>query len=237
MEELLAILGIVGFVYAAVTLATYTNTVRMAEVSLMLYPNAEPPQDADEWAANNDFKFIGNYIIKTGATDCLISAWKRLDRPTSFCRYVVSNKNKSKTTHDLTTIFAHHIGLTTCDTMDGNLFPAFPGSYKQSFSNISLDHLWAHHIEMENYLMDKGKAQLLERDVSFEQDFNEATQKQIKFIRSLPFWPFRGAYWYFIRRRIWHNKSIKTQHEKGMIKLPNEISEEIRQLCDFINRS
>jgi len=48
--------------------------------------------------------------------------------------------------------------------------------------------------------------------------------QQIDYIRGISLWPFRGAYWYFIRKQLWHNKSIKNQHEKGMIKLPNQLA-------------
>jgi hypothetical protein len=223
MEVILTILGILGFIYVAVTLSTYINILTTTKVTLVPSSDSQPPQDANKWAANNEFKFLGNYSTKNGIMPCLISVWQRPDRPTFFCQYAFRSQTKLKIAYDLVTIFANDIGLTTCSTMDGGSLPSSPGSYKQNFSNMSFDQRWNQHIEMENYLMDMGQAQLIKEDRPFEQIFTEAIRKQMKFIRSIPFWPLRGVYWHFIRRRIWRNKSIETQHERGMIKLPNEL--------------
>ena len=94
----------------------------------------------------------------------------------------------------------------------------------QSFSGISLDEQLARHIEMQEYLSSAGGARLSQLVKPFEEIFIESIDKQVEFVRSIPLWPLRGAYWFFIRRRLWHNKSVLQQHQRGMIKLPNELS-------------
>ena len=93
---------------------------------------------------------------------------------------------------------------------------------------MNFDERWHKHVEMENYLMDEGQAQLVEMDKPFEEFFIDEIHKHVKHIRSIPLWPLHGTYWFVIRRVLWHDKSIKQQHEKGMIKLPNEIHQTIR---------
>jgi hypothetical protein len=78
--------------------------------------------------------------------------------------------------------------------------------------------------------MDNGKVKLKAEDKEFEQAFTRAIREQVKYIKMLPLWPLRGPCWYFIRRYLWHNKSIEEQHRKGMIKLPNELTEQEREL-------
>jgi len=68
----------------------------------------------------------------------------------------------------------------------------------------------------------------------FEESFVAAINKESNYLRTLPFWPMRWPYWFFIRRGKWHNKSIKEQYEKGLIKLPLQLSEDIDIPLDII---
>jgi len=36
-------------------------------------------------------------------------------------------------------------------------------------------------------------------------------------------WQLRQFWWYFTRRKQWHELSIREQHERGMIQLPKEM--------------
>jgi len=204
---------------------TFAQVRLMSNASLVPSSDAEPPADADQWARSNNFEFVGNFTMKFGSMDALISTWRQSDRPTFFCQYVIRSGDRAvKRAYDLVTEFAFDISLTTADTRDGFSFPRPPGSYLQSFSNMGFDDRWYEHIEMENYLIDNGHAQLVQHDKPFEKCIVDAIRKQMNYVRSLTLWPLRAAYWYFIRRRLWYNKSIKTQHENRMIKLPNELS-------------
>jgi len=123
---------------------------------------------------------------------------------------------------DIITEFANGIYLTTVDSKAAQFHPGPPKAYKQTFSKINLDEQWCRHLEMENFLMDVGGVELVYTEIQFEKHFIDENQKSVRFIRSIPYWYLFGAYWYFIRRNLWHNKSIKTQYEKGMIKLPQK---------------
>jgi hypothetical protein len=224
MELLLALLLIAVIVFAAITIMTTVQVLLLGRAGLERACELDPPEATDQWAGENDFRFIGNYAMKIGSTAARISTWQRTDRPTFLCQYVISAKNAANTACDLVTLFASDVGLTTCSSGNGQLYPRPAGSYSQSFSNIPLDEQWFRHVEMENFLMDAGGAQLVQLDGSFEDEFVSAIKKQVGYVRSLCLWPLRGPYWFFVRRRLWHNITIKEQHEKGMIKLPNESS-------------
>lgn len=224
MAAIPVIFGIAAVVLIAITVTTFVQVRLMSKPSLVPSPDKEPPPDANEWAQNNDFEFVGNFTMKVGPMNTFISAWRRYDRPTFFCQYIIRSKDSVKRAYDLVTEFAFNISLTTGDTRDSVFFPHPPGSYMQTFSNTSFDDRWYKHIEMENYLVDNGQAQLVQIDKPLEKCFVDAILEQMKFVQSIPLWPFRAPYWYFIRKSLWHNKSIKIQHEKGMINLPNELS-------------
>lgn len=214
--------GIVALVLILVSVMTYINITTLNETKL--HPSESAVTEAEnEWAKSNGFEYVGSYRMRAGVANAEIWAWRRTDRPTFLCKYMVRAGNASKTSYDLMTEFADEVSITTCNTKDGSSMPLVPGAYMQSFSPIDFDGRWQKHIEAENYLMDYGGARLEMNDTPFEQAFIDAIRRQTDYIRTLPLWPVRGMYWFFIRKHLLHNKSLQTQHEKGMIKLPNEL--------------
>ncbi|MGD9109327.1 MAG: hypothetical protein PVG93_00170 [Phycisphaerales bacterium] len=226
MEAIFVIVGIASLVFIVVSAITYINLVALSKAELQRLESAVPGQE-NEWAQANEFEYVGSYRMLAGGTNAEIWVWRRMDRPTFFCRYLVRAGTMSQIAHDLVTEFADGISITTASTKDGNSIPHSPGAYSQSFSGTDFDERWQKHIEAENYLMDNGGARLEANDTPFEQAFVEAIRRQANYVRTLPLWPLRGTYWHFVRRYLLHNKSIQTQHEKGMIKLPNESAGEI----------
>jgi len=175
-----------------------------------------------DWAKQNEFSFLGYYIGKIGFQAAFMAVWRRSDRPTFLCHYLVREQHRANRVSEIDTEFAFGISLSTANSIDAQLHPKPPGCYHQTFSKINMDEQWYRHIEAENYLIDKGEAQLVTTEESFEDLFLRSEQKQRKFVRSITFWPFLIFYWYFVRKRLWHNKSIRELHERSMIKLPKE---------------
>jgi hypothetical protein len=176
------------------------------------------------WAANNGFEFEGCYKVQMGQSVASMAVWRSSDRPTVLCFYIISVGTKQSTATDMVTDFADQISLTSNNNKAAQFSPWRPGRYQQTFSPVTLDELWAKHIEAENYLMDTGGSQLVQKEFNLEKEFFDSCRRQNAYIRSIPFWYLKGAYWYFIRKNIWHNKSVRQQHEKKMVKLPNELS-------------
>ena len=228
MEVLLAILGIAGAIVVLVTIINILTILTQSKVSLKQYkPKGHKPDRmvrridyVHQWAKSNDFEFLEYYWVRTGFQRLFMAVWQRTDRPTFLCTYLVSNQSIT----DIVTEFAKGISLTTANSKAAQFHPKPPKAYHQTFSRINLDEQWHRHIEMENFLMDVGYAELAYTEIQFEKYFVDAVRKENRYIRGMPYWYLLGAYWYFVRTNFWHNKSIKTQHEKGMIKLPNEMS-------------
>ena len=135
---------------------------------------------------------------------------------------IIKANNNTVRTKEITTVFNDGVGLDTSDKKDAHFYPKSFGKYVQSFDGDGIERQWARHIEAENYLMDTGGCELIEQDFLFEAAFNEEVDNQVAHIKSLPMWYLKGAYWYYIRRRLWANKTVEKQHKKGMVQLPNE---------------
>lgn len=234
MEVLLAILGIAGAVVVLVTIINILAILTHSKVSLKQYKPKDHKTDrvirrtdyVNQWAKGNGFEFLEYYWAVTGFHRLCMAAWQRTDRPTFLCTYLVPNQSGFVNVTDIVTEFANGISLTTANSKDAQFQPKPPKAYHQTFSRINLDEQWHRHIEMENFLMDVGCAELAYTEIQFEKHFVDAVCKENRYIRGIPYWYLLGTYWYFVRKNFWHNKSIKTQHEKGMIKLPNEMSED-----------
>ncbi|GEM_PF-1590921 len=227
---LLGILGIGLFAYLLIAGVTALQVYSMSKAGLQTDPTApEAPAIPARWAAENEFGFLGTYRMKTPMTRALIYAWQRTDRPTYFCTYIIQSGQETKESYDLVTVFGDDIGLTTSSTKDGHMFPKPPHCFIQSFSPSVFDDRWARHIEMENYLMDVGGAQLVEREDVFEELIIDAMRKQMDYVRGISLWFLRAPIWFFIRRSQWHNLSIEEQYRKRLIKLPKEIGRSLIQ--------
>jgi len=187
---------------------------------LQLWPcHYKPEVKTDRWAQANDFSFIGSYMIKgrywAGIT---IFAWQHTDRQSFLCQYGTANA-----ACDFVTQFTSDVSLTTCSKTE-LFFPRRYGEYAQSFSKIDLNEQWNRHVEMKNYLMDACGVELVAPELPFEDYFIDCVRRQMEFVMSIPLWFLRGVYWYFVRRHLSHNKTIKEQYERGMIRLLKESS-------------
>ncbi len=225
MTALLIVLSIAIFAALVVpAILTFVSVQGLSDPKLIPLSSEEQINDINsQWARENDFAFVGNFSMKVGISEASMTIWRRSDRPTFFCRYIVQAGTKTQTSFDFVTMFENDIMLTTNNKADSQMLPPAPGHYLQSFSAVSLYGQWNQHLQMENYLMDVGGALLVQNDRPFEDCFVDTIRKQVEFVRSLSLWPLRGTYWFFIRRKMRHNLSIQAQHDKSLITLPNEL--------------
>jgi len=220
--------------YIIVTVMVFAENRRLSKLVLKRIDCEKIPEDANRWAVDNGFEFVGCYTVQLTSSHCTIWSWQRTDRSTFFCTYYRRSKDIAMVTYDLFTLFAQGISLTTSNSKDGQGSPRKPGAYMQTFSKLDFDGRWHEHIESENYLMDSGQAQLEINENDFVKSFEKEIHEYAQYTRTTPLWPLLWPYWYFIHKNLRHGKSICIQHEKGMIKLPNELTEQEREFIESL---
>lgn len=172
------------------------------------------PNKTRTWADANRFRFLGYY--QNGGT--LVAAWQHTARPTLLCQYT----DGPRTAFDLVSLFAGDVWLTTSSAPDGQILPRPAGKYAQVFPGLSLDELWQRHIDMEAYLVQQGGARPGQVNLPLEDTMNQANLEMLGYVQSLPAWPLRCVWWYFVRQYQRAGLSIIDQHQLGRIRLPNE---------------
>lgn len=227
-----AILVVVG-VFVLITVVATAEMARMAKAELQYLdvdqgqgdPRIARTVHPGQWAGENDFEHVGYYLFRNGQS--LIAAWRYADRPTWFCYYVIQVEAEGNTVTkeavDFVTRFGDDISLTTGSMPDCHFLPPRPGAYVQSFSELSLDEQWGRHIEGENYLMDQGGAQLEPFEQPFDEALLTAVRQQLDYVRSIPLWYLHAPLWFFVRRSQYHNRSLEQLHQRGRIRLPNDM--------------
>lgn len=82
--------------------------------------------------------------------------------------------------------------------------------------------MWQQHGEAEKFLFEEGAA--LTTDARpFAEVFIEAMHRQSEHVQSIPFWPFRGLYWYAIRRAKLSGKTVRQLVAAGVYPRPSEL--------------
>ena len=234
MEVLVLTITVPLLIYGAITVAGSFQILMLQKMSIQIINKENKRKrlvkscwNTNNWAQANEFVFLNFYESKIGGTIISMAVWRRPDRPTFMVEYFAKSGLQRARVIDFETEFAEGISLTTANSIDAQLTPKPPGDYNQSFSNIDLDDQWAIHIEMENYLMDEGQAALVNLDKDIEDALIESVKKEAAFVRTIKFWPFRIAWWYFVTKKMRHNMTIRSLHEKGLIKLPHELYQEM----------
>ena len=215
LDIVLGILVVAAVMWGSIVFVSFAQSLSFKQSKLKPLDNDTPPDQSHIWAAGSGFEFVGNF--RHGSV--YIAGWEHTKRPSFFCEYRI----QQKMFYDMVTTFADEMSLTTGSTKEGNLTPKPPGHYHQTFSNLSLEQLWEKHVEAENYLVEKAGVKPPDVVLTFEDEITTAVQKELAYHKTIPLYHFRVPWWYFVRRNRLHNKTIRQQHESGIITLPNEI--------------
>jgi hypothetical protein len=106
---------------------------------------------------------------------------------------------------------------TNCSCIDTSnsgsigMFPQRPGQYQQSFPGVAADVLWQRHLEGEQYVQQRMGVQYANLSLPYDQILMKAMRLRMAYVRSIPLYPFRALYWYFVVRKQMANRSVQQQ--------------------------
>jgi hypothetical protein len=100
--------------------------------------------------------------------------------------------------------------LDTCTSGDLGLFPR-PGSYAQSFPNLSPEEAWDRHLEGEAHLSRRFGYVWVPLTKLYEDIMLEAIRLRMRHNRGQSLWPLRVLYRYAVMRKRLANRTIAEQ--------------------------
>ena len=104
--------------------------------------------ETEDWAEEHGMTFSGIFDV-LGTT---YAAWFLPDRSLFLFQGIMKKRQQQ---FELETRFAGEITLNTSNIFDEGANPAPPGTYKQVFTQATLDELWKHHCEAERFLVEQ----------------------------------------------------------------------------------
>ena len=209
----------IGYFGIAATGFFIVNMMRNAKESLkpiILNPDSQVMSHIREqypWAEANGFEWVNSYQSVGSA---VVAAWKKKGEPTIFCVYCLSN---GKISRDFCTDLKEG-ALTTGSSPDAGLFPHAPGDYAQTFPNCTIEEQWNWHIHALEYLTKNHGSKVAEDKKSFEESFREGLKTSVEHVVSIPFWPLRVPYWFFVRRKRVLGKTVSELLHQGFLLNP-----------------
>lgn len=216
-----------------ISYAVYKSILEMSRIDHLPTVENEKIKTTElyRWAESQGYLYLDTFLLQISGVRTFLAVWQHPHDPTYFAAYITQalNKNaqpsksvKQQMTFDFVTYFTGDSSLTTGSSAAGNLIPLRPGLYRQTLDYSSLTELQQKHTDAVTYLQRLGGMQLGTLSQPAVDYITDALRSCTDYVRSLPLWPLQGVYWYFIRKHLWHNRTIQQQHEKRKISLPNE---------------
>ena len=173
-------------------------------IEIIDFIKASAPVNA--WCETNGFKpekqFQFHGVINGPPVLC--GSWKNEGDKTRVLIYVYTNRSHI----DIVTLYNETTSLTTASSRDAYVLPNPPTSYIQVFTGHDIDALYRKHLAARSLL----ETTLGLRPVFVGDDIvaevARALRQQMAYIKSLPLWQLKGAYWYLVRPYLKSNKPV-----------------------------
>ena len=187
---------------ALVTVTVWQTVLQLGAPELRLerfarfdHPGAwEIAEEIAPWAVRHGLEFLGGFRLLL-QSEPMIFAWRSTATSEFFCQY----QQGGQLQYDIVSIFGPRLGMTTTSTKDTFTLPQPPGVCVQAFPGQDLDGLWNRHVaSREAFVRVFGEPQY--RGEEFESLVLGSLRRQAEYVRSLPFWQFRGPWWFFVGR-------------------------------------
>ena len=157
-----------------------------------------------EWAADNDFQSEAFFLLHTSHSGipakCI--GWWSDEHKVYLLVYLVEEQGVRAVAIDIVTRFAGGESLTTCNSINGLFLPKPKFDLIQFFRGKDLnEHLSVHLKSVKNIHKSNGLI-VMSSEMDLYELMRESIRGQAQLIMELPFWKFRGVYWYFVKKYL-----------------------------------
>jgi hypothetical protein len=172
------------------------------------------PEGTRQWLEEKHFEPVGCYLDKT--SDILMAIWQQKGTTRTFIKYAAPDGTRLI---DICTDFENHRHLTTSSSVDTHVLPKMYGSFSQSFDLSGSpgqreETLWIRHVDAELFLEQHAGCRPKRNPKPALEEIRDYLSRQNQFIRGLFLGPFRWPWWYFVRRKRLHLKTVEEQFKR-----------------------
>ena len=161
----------------------------------------------DDWAKQNGFEheclFLSQLLLDGSSMQC--SVWWNPQRAIWALMY----HHKQKQVYDFVSGFSDESSLTTASGKDALTLPHSKNNRTQAFENLTFDELLQKHLATQDLIQTKTGVAVLTSKQDVIDEIEAALAKQMAYVKTIPFWQYKGAYWYFVCRHFLVNKPVK----------------------------
>lgn len=212
MIPLILLICFLSFIFLLVNASTVQSVYRLSKVDDLFEEVARIDDvefdvaiaDSKTWAEQNNFELKGFFllhILDSGVPLKCVSWWSDKHK-IFFQTYFLKDANNCKVTHDFVTSFIDHGLLTTCTDIDGLFLPCPPTARVQYTRKSNFLSIMNYHLESVQSVCEKQGLVVNSANVDVYPLIRGFLRDQSKFIMSLPFWKYRGAYWFFVKKYL-----------------------------------
>lgn len=202
LEVVLIIGGLVGVVFALLVVTSYMGLRGLESAELIELDHEEAREQIDhsrpdnDWATRNGYQWVGCFRFQAGMNPkTIVLAWQKPGLASYFCVYYIMKQQA----YDLVTGYKNDISLTTGSHEGSMLFPLRPFHFQQSRTKVGLDELLRAHMESDQYLRSRLRAEDQPYSGPLDEPFTEAVRGQAAYVRSIPVWWLRVLWWYAVK--------------------------------------
>ena len=201
---------IVCYLFILIPVLVYYAIQHMRSPLLILLPESDwddyltgKCRLESDWAGINQFELVGIYRLQQN----FILVWQNVD----FAAYFQITLSPYGRFHNFTTLFKEDYSLVTANDRETLVFPTPPKRFVQSFGIEKIDSLIEKHQSSVADLTRVKHLELPEHLPDFEDAYLASIRQQHEYVRSFPFYPILGIWWYHIGRRMKFNQPIDLQ--------------------------
>jgi hypothetical protein len=161
------------------------------------------------WIQENGYEFMAAYHFM----QTQLAAWRKRGGVTDLVIYAT----QTKLAYDLVTYLRDDNSLTTSIGGEIGMFPLAKGAYKEGLDLHTLADLDTAHQGSLEILASRRGLRPSAAAPDFEENLLRSVHEQMDHVKSLPLWPLRGVYWFFVNRRRLRNRTVEDQIQRGWV--------------------